>query len=147
MPISHRVPRSSPSAGPNTLRGNISSLPIQRGPLGGPGGPGEGPQFGSQEKSLLPSPSDDLSGIHACMRELNSHQHTKVSRERICTEHTTVSAWHDAAHGEGASHRGQGVSDGCRCILSLDADCFYAQCETIRRPELKGKPVGVRQKV
>ena len=26
-------------------------------------------------------------------------------------------------------------------------DCFYAQCEELRQPELKGKPVGVQQKM
>jgi hypothetical protein len=34
-----------------------------------------------------------------------------------------------------------------RVIASVDLDCFYAQCETLRRPELKGKPVGVQQKL
>lgn len=34
-----------------------------------------------------------------------------------------------------------------RCIASVDADCFYAQCEELRHPELKGKPVGVQQKM
>jgi DNA polymerase iota len=34
-----------------------------------------------------------------------------------------------------------------RYIISLDADCFYAQCEEIRQPELKGLPIGVRQKM
>ena len=33
-----------------------------------------------------------------------------------------------------------------RIIVALDADCFYAQCEAIRRPELRGKPIGVQQK-
>lgn len=32
------------------------------------------------------------------------------------------------------------------CIAAIDMDCFYAQCEELRRPELKGKPVGVQQK-
>eukprot|EP00041_Stephanoeca_diplocostata_P019984 m.437918 g.437918 ORF g.437918 m.437918 type:complete len:288 (+) comp21440_c0_seq5:123-986(+) len=34
-----------------------------------------------------------------------------------------------------------------RCIVSIDADCFYAQCEEIRTPSLKGKPIGVQQKM
>lgn len=34
-----------------------------------------------------------------------------------------------------------------RCIVSIDADCFYAQCEELRTPSLKGKPVGVQQKM
>ena len=34
-----------------------------------------------------------------------------------------------------------------RCVISLDLDCFYAQCEELRRPELKGKPLGVQQKM
>mmetsp|Transcript_59264 Transcript_59264/g.136836 ORF Transcript_59264/g.136836 Transcript_59264/m.136836 type:complete len:140 (+) Transcript_59264:3-422(+) len=33
-----------------------------------------------------------------------------------------------------------------RVICSIDLDCFYAQCEELRNPELKGKPVGVQQK-
>ena len=33
------------------------------------------------------------------------------------------------------------------CICAIDMDCFYAQCEELRRPELKGKPVGVQQKM
>ena len=33
-----------------------------------------------------------------------------------------------------------------RIVSSIDADCFYAQCEELRRPSLKGKPLGVRQK-
>lgn len=34
-----------------------------------------------------------------------------------------------------------------RCVLSIDIDCFYAQAEELRRPELKGRPVGVQQKM
>ena len=34
-----------------------------------------------------------------------------------------------------------------RCICLIDMDCFYAQCEELRRPELKGRPVGVQQKM
>mmetsp|Transcript_27161 Transcript_27161/g.63163 ORF Transcript_27161/g.63163 Transcript_27161/m.63163 type:complete len:600 (-) Transcript_27161:33-1832(-) len=33
-----------------------------------------------------------------------------------------------------------------RCIAAVDLDCFYAQCEELRRPELKGTPIGVQQK-
>ena len=33
-----------------------------------------------------------------------------------------------------------------RCVAAIDMDCFYAQCEELRRPDLKGKPVGVQQK-
>ena len=36
--------------------------------------------------------------------------------------------------------------DHTRTILHLDLDCFYAQSETLRRPELADKPVVVRQK-
>ena len=28
-----------------------------------------------------------------------------------------------------------------RCIVSIDIDCFYAQCEELRYPHLKGKHV------
>lgn len=34
-----------------------------------------------------------------------------------------------------------------RVVLAVDCDCFYAQCEELRRPELKGKPIGVQQKM
>eukprot|EP00741_Cyanophora_paradoxa_P008693 tig00001368_g8415.t1 len=33
-----------------------------------------------------------------------------------------------------------------RVIIHIDLDCFYAQVEIARRPELRDKPVGVRQK-
>lgn len=33
-----------------------------------------------------------------------------------------------------------------RLVAAIDMDCFYAQCEELRRPELRGKPVGVQQK-
>ncbi|XP_069737098.1 DNA polymerase iota-like isoform X2 [Phaenicophaeus curvirostris] len=33
-----------------------------------------------------------------------------------------------------------------RVIVHLDLDCFYAQVEMIRRPELRAKPLGVQQK-
>ena len=32
------------------------------------------------------------------------------------------------------------------CVLAIDMDCFYAQCEELRNPLLRGKPVGVQQK-
>ena len=31
--------------------------------------------------------------------------------------------------------------------MSLDLDCFYAQCDELRNPELRGRPVGVQQKM
>ncbi|NXX73552.1 POLI polymerase, partial [Urocolius indicus] len=34
----------------------------------------------------------------------------------------------------------------CRVIVHLDLDCFYAQVEMIRNPELRDKPLGVQQK-
>ncbi|KAH8046011.1 hypothetical protein JL721_12499 [Aureococcus anophagefferens] len=34
-----------------------------------------------------------------------------------------------------------------RIVIALDCDCFYAQCEVLRTPALRGKPVGVRQKM
>ncbi|XP_029164365.1 DNA polymerase iota [Nylanderia fulva] len=33
-----------------------------------------------------------------------------------------------------------------RTIIHLDVDCFYAQVEMVRNPELEGKPLGVQQK-
>ncbi|XP_015584931.1 DNA polymerase iota [Cephus cinctus] len=33
-----------------------------------------------------------------------------------------------------------------RSIIHLDVDCFYAQVEMLRHPELEGKPLGVQQK-
>ena len=33
-----------------------------------------------------------------------------------------------------------------RTILHIDIDCFYAQVEMVRNPDLKGKPVGIKQK-
>ncbi|XP_067839749.1 DNA polymerase iota [Heptranchias perlo] len=35
---------------------------------------------------------------------------------------------------------------GYRVIVHIDLDCFYAQVEMIRNPELKGKPLAVHQK-
>ncbi|XP_068780482.1 DNA polymerase iota isoform X1 [Struthio camelus] len=34
----------------------------------------------------------------------------------------------------------------CRVIVHIDLDCFYAQVEMIRNPELREKPLGVQQK-
>ena len=50
-----------------------------------------------------------------------------------------------AAVTAGASSSSQLLSS--RCVISLDLDCFYAQCEELRRPELKGKPLCVQQKM
>ncbi|XP_050487830.1 DNA polymerase iota isoform X2 [Bombus vancouverensis nearcticus] len=33
-----------------------------------------------------------------------------------------------------------------RTIIHIDVDCFYAQIEMLRHPELQGKPLGVQQK-
>ncbi|XP_055697145.1 DNA polymerase iota isoform X2 [Phlebotomus papatasi] len=33
-----------------------------------------------------------------------------------------------------------------RVIIHIDIDCFYAQVEELRQPELKGKPLGIQQK-
>ncbi|KAM9588839.1 DNA polymerase iota-like isoform 2-T2 [Morphnus guianensis] len=37
-------------------------------------------------------------------------------------------------------------STACRVIVHVDLDCFYAQVEMIRNPELRDKPLGVQQK-
>ncbi|NXI64870.1 POLI polymerase, partial [Anseranas semipalmata] len=34
----------------------------------------------------------------------------------------------------------------CRVIVHVDLDCFYAQVEMVRNPELRDKPLGVQQK-
>ena len=33
-----------------------------------------------------------------------------------------------------------------RTIIHIDVDCFYAQVEMLRHPELENKPLGVQQK-
>lgn len=38
------------------------------------------------------------------------------------------------------------MEDDVRVILHFDMDCFYAQVEMIRNPELRAKPLGVQQK-
>ncbi|KAK3098369.1 hypothetical protein FSP39_018867 [Pinctada imbricata] len=37
-------------------------------------------------------------------------------------------------------------SDHARTIVHIDVDCFYAQVEMLRNPELKDKPLGIQQK-
>ncbi|XP_066845093.1 DNA polymerase iota isoform X4 [Anser cygnoides] len=34
----------------------------------------------------------------------------------------------------------------CRVVVHVDLDCFYAQVEMVRNPELRDKPLGVQQK-
>ncbi|KAM6230504.1 LOW QUALITY PROTEIN: DNA polymerase iota-like [Porphyrio hochstetteri] len=46
----------------------------------------------------------------------------------------------------GQSKPGAGRSRGCRVVVHVDLDCFYAQVEMIRHPELREKPLGVQQK-
>ena len=48
--------------------------------------------------------------------------------------------WMATAEQDGPSPGVQNVPG--RVILHLDLDCFYAQVETLRNPELKGKPMG-----
>ncbi|XP_074667540.1 DNA polymerase iota-like isoform X2 [Strix aluco] len=45
-------------------------------------------------------------------------------------------------HGKSVSAR----STACRVVVHIDLDCFYAQVEMIRNPELRAKPLGVQQK-
>ncbi|XP_053909289.1 DNA polymerase iota [Cuculus canorus] len=47
--------------------------------------------------------------------------------------------------GEGPGGHNTSVSMS-RVIVHMDLDCFYAQVEMIRKPELKDKPLGVQQK-
>ncbi|KAG7202862.1 hypothetical protein KM043_010012 [Ampulex compressa] len=39
-----------------------------------------------------------------------------------------------------------GIIHHAKTIIHLDVDCFYAQVEMLRHPELDGKPLGVQQK-
>ncbi|KAK3585277.1 hypothetical protein CHS0354_040221 [Potamilus streckersoni] len=45
-----------------------------------------------------------------------------------------------------SSDRGSAGIEHPRTILHIDIDCFYAQVEMIRNPELKDKPLGIQQK-
>ena len=49
--------------------------------------------------------------------------------------------------GSSASSSARELLEAKSCIAAIDMDCFYAQCEELRQPELKGKPVGVQQKM
>uniref|UniRef100_A0A8C8E847 DNA polymerase iota n=1 Tax=Otus sunia TaxID=257818 RepID=A0A8C8E847_9STRI len=58
--------------------------------------------------------------------------------------------WHRPQPGGGAAppapaDHGKAVS-ACRVVVHIDLDCFYAQVEMIRNPELRDKPLGVQQK-
>ncbi|XP_010221290.1 PREDICTED: DNA polymerase iota, partial [Tinamus guttatus] len=51
----------------------------------------------------------------------------------------------------GAINRGAVAGHGkcvpaCRVIVHIDLDCFYAQVEMLRNPDLRDKPLGVQQK-
>lgn len=39
------------------------------------------------------------------------------------------------------------MPDQSRVVLHFDVDAFYAQCEEVRNPALRGRPLGVTQKV
>ena len=46
----------------------------------------------------------------------------------------------------GCSHYNDVDSEHARCIIHIDVDCFYAQVEMVRNPELRSVPLGVQQK-
>lgn len=60
------------------------------------------------------------------------------------TQHGSAAA---AAAGDApASAPAPAAPDAARCIVHIDVDCFYAQCEEHRNPALRGRPLGVTQK-
>ncbi|XP_026734566.1 DNA polymerase iota [Trichoplusia ni] len=46
----------------------------------------------------------------------------------------------------GCSHYNDAESEHARCIIHIDIDCFYAQVEMVRNPELRSVPLGIQQK-
>uniref|UniRef100_A0A8D0FAM6 DNA polymerase iota n=1 Tax=Strix occidentalis caurina TaxID=311401 RepID=A0A8D0FAM6_STROC len=54
--------------------------------------------------------------------------------------------WLRPQPGGGAAPPAPGDSTACRVVVHIDLDCFYAQVEMIRNPELRAKPLGVQQK-
>ncbi|XP_075982647.1 DNA polymerase iota [Anticarsia gemmatalis] len=46
----------------------------------------------------------------------------------------------------GCSHYNDGESEHSKCIIHVDVDCFYAQVEMVRNPELRSVPLGIQQK-
>lgn len=46
----------------------------------------------------------------------------------------------------GCSHYNDADSEHARCIIHIDVDCFYAQVEMVRNPELQSVPLGIQQK-
>lgn len=46
----------------------------------------------------------------------------------------------------GSSHFTDVESDHSKCIIHIDADCFYAQVEMVQNPELRSVPLGIQQK-
>ncbi|PZC71829.1 hypothetical protein B5X24_HaOG212404 [Helicoverpa armigera] len=46
----------------------------------------------------------------------------------------------------GCSHYNDADSEHSRCIIHIDVDCFYAQVEMVRNPELRSVPLGIQQK-
>lgn len=46
----------------------------------------------------------------------------------------------------GCSHYNDVESEHSKCIIHVDIDCFYAQVEMVRNPELRSVPLGIQQK-
>ena len=69
----------------------------------------------------------------------------------ILTSQMIPEAWSEGKLSEPSTARAAASSPellaASSCILAIDMDCFYAQCEEIRHPHLKGRPVGVQQKM
>nr|QDO16334.1 DNA polymerase iota [Lingulodinium polyedra] len=76
-------------------------------------------------------------------------RHNVLTSQMISGEGGEASDAQRATPGACASSSGSAseLLRSARCIAAIDMDCFYAQCEELRNPALRGKPVGVQQKM